>query len=159
MSPERPDPSCFAACVLYAETMNCPSDGTTLLMSERQGIEIDYCPQCRGIWLDRGELDKILERAQAESEAFTAPQAPQHQTPQAPQPPIVPPAAPPLPDHYGQPVPPQPYGYDDRGYDDRGYDDRGKKPRYDDRGRSGYGDPRYRKKKSPFEFLGDIFDS
>jgi Zn-finger nucleic acid-binding protein len=43
--------------------MNCPIDGTTLLMSERQGIEIDYCPQCRGIWLDRGELEKLIERA------------------------------------------------------------------------------------------------
>ncbi len=45
--------------------MNCPTDGTTLQMSERQGIEIDYCPQCRGVWLDRGELDKILERSVA----------------------------------------------------------------------------------------------
>lgn len=52
--------------------MNCPSDGTTLLMSERQGVEVDYCPQCRGIWLDRGELDKILERMQAESDAARA---------------------------------------------------------------------------------------
>ena len=42
--------------------MTCPVDGTTLTMSERQGIEIDYCPQCRGVWLDRGELDKIVER-------------------------------------------------------------------------------------------------
>ena len=42
--------------------MNCPVDGTELRISERQGIEIDYCPQCRGIWLDRGELDKVLER-------------------------------------------------------------------------------------------------
>lgn len=46
--------------------MNCPVDGTTLLMSERQGIEVDYCPECRGIWLDRGELDKLLDRARAE---------------------------------------------------------------------------------------------
>jgi len=38
-------------------------------MSERQGIEIDYCPSCRGVWLDRGELDKIIERANAESPA------------------------------------------------------------------------------------------
>ena len=46
--------------------MKCPScKDVTLTMSERQGIEIDYCPQCRGIWLDRGELDKLLERAQA----------------------------------------------------------------------------------------------
>jgi len=42
--------------------MACPVDGTTLTMSERSGIEIDYCPQCRGVWLDRGELDKIIER-------------------------------------------------------------------------------------------------
>lgn len=42
--------------------MKCPIDDTELVMSERQGIEIDYCPQCRGVWLDRGELDKIIER-------------------------------------------------------------------------------------------------
>ena len=43
--------------------MNCPVDGTALQMTERQGIEIDYCPRCRGVWLDRGELDKLIERA------------------------------------------------------------------------------------------------
>lgn len=43
--------------------MNCPIDGTELRMTDRQGIEIDYCPTCRGIWLDRGELDKIIERS------------------------------------------------------------------------------------------------
>ena len=43
--------------------MNCPVDGAELRISERQGIEIDYCPQCRGVWLDRGELDEIIERA------------------------------------------------------------------------------------------------
>ena len=53
--------------------MACPVDGTTLVMSERSGIEIDYCPQCRGVWLDRGELDKIIER-NAEATA-PAPQA------------------------------------------------------------------------------------
>ncbi|HKX91699.1 MAG TPA: zf-TFIIB domain-containing protein [Sphingomicrobium sp.] len=42
--------------------MACPVDGTALVMSERSGIEIDYCPTCRGVWLDRGELDKIIER-------------------------------------------------------------------------------------------------
>ena len=42
--------------------MKCPVDGATLEMSERQGVEIDYCPTCRGVWLDRGELDKIIER-------------------------------------------------------------------------------------------------
>jgi hypothetical protein len=42
--------------------MNCPVDGTELRVSDRQGVEIDYCPKCRGVWLDRGELDKVLER-------------------------------------------------------------------------------------------------
>lgn len=42
-------------------TMNCPICSVGLIMSERQSIEIDYCPQCRGVWLDRGELDKIIE--------------------------------------------------------------------------------------------------
>ena len=61
--------------------MQCPVCRAPLAMSERQGIEIDYCPQCRGVWLDRGELDKIIERsAPAEPAAPSAPQ------PQAPQP-------------------------------------------------------------------------
>jgi Zn-finger nucleic acid-binding protein len=46
--------------------MKCPTDSATLVMSERAGIEIDYCPECRGVWLDRGELDKILDRATAD---------------------------------------------------------------------------------------------
>lgn len=45
--------------------MNCPIDNTPLAITERQGVEIDYCPQCRGIWLDRGELDKIIEKAES----------------------------------------------------------------------------------------------
>lgn len=40
--------------------MQCPIDQETLMMTERQGIEIDYCPKCRGVWLDRGELDKLI---------------------------------------------------------------------------------------------------
>lgn len=43
--------------------MNCPKCNITLLMTDRQGVEIDYCPQCRGIWLDRGELEKIIDRS------------------------------------------------------------------------------------------------
>lgn len=43
--------------------MKCPIDGETLVISDRSGVEIDYCPKCRGVWLDRGELDKIIERA------------------------------------------------------------------------------------------------
>jgi Zn-finger nucleic acid-binding protein len=57
--------------------MKCPIDGETLVMTDREGVEIDYCPKCRGVWLDRGELDKIIERA--------APAAPPSPEP-APQP-------------------------------------------------------------------------
>ena len=47
--------------------MQCPLCSIELVMSERQGIEIDYCPKCRGVWLDRGELDKIIEKSAASS--------------------------------------------------------------------------------------------
>lgn len=43
--------------------MNCPTCSVSLVMTERSGVEIDYCPKCRGVWLDRGELDKIIERS------------------------------------------------------------------------------------------------
>jgi uncharacterized protein len=75
--------------------MPCPVCKIPLTMSERQGVEIDYCPQCRGIWLDRGELDKILERSAAEAPAPMAPQAP-------------------YPPQTQQQMPPS--GYSDRGY-------------------------------------------
>ena len=45
--------------------MKCTIDDVDLVIAERQGIEIDYCPKCRGIWLDRGELDKLVERSEA----------------------------------------------------------------------------------------------
>jgi Zn-finger nucleic acid-binding protein len=82
--------------------MECPvCPQTALVMSERQGIEIDYCPKCRGVWLDRGELDKILERAATAQPAAAAP---------APQP------------QYQPQAQPAPYG-GSRGYG-RGDDDR-----------------------------------
>ena len=56
--------------------MLCPIDGENLVMTDRSGVEIDYCPKCRGVWLDRGELDKIIDRAQTQA-PVTAP------TPQA----------------------------------------------------------------------------
>jgi len=93
--------------------MKCPNDSATLVMSERSGVEIDYCPECRGVWLDRGELDKILDRAEAEF-AKAAPQ----------QPTVTPAAAPPQ-QQYRQPS----YGQQ---YDDRNRYDR------DDRNRDGY---------------------
>ena len=47
----------------YKETMKCPAcPESALVMTDRQGVEIDYCPDCRGVWLDRGELDKLIER-------------------------------------------------------------------------------------------------
>lgn len=58
--------------------MQCPVCNVALMMSDRNGIEIDYCPQCRGVWLDRGELDKIVER----SNTGPVHQAPQFQQPQ-----------------------------------------------------------------------------
>lgn len=70
--------------------MKCPTCATPdLLMTERLGIEIDYCPQCRGVWLDRGELDKIIDRSMRETA-----QAPAAPAPQAP---------PPMPQPYQQP--------------------------------------------------------
>lgn len=63
--------------------MNCPQCNVLLVMSERSGVEIDYCPQCRGVWLDKGELDKIIERANqfgsGPAEPRQAPQSAPHE--------------------------------------------------------------------------------
>ena len=56
--------------------MKCPNDNATLVMTERSGVEIDYCPECRGVWLDRGELDKIIERSSTPVQG----QAPQYRS-------------------------------------------------------------------------------
>ena len=66
--------------------MDCPVDGTTLVMSERSGIEIDYCPTCRGVWLDRGELDKIIERNAEQQQPAPPPPQQGHWAPQQHQP-------------------------------------------------------------------------
>jgi uncharacterized protein len=111
-----------------------PDCGTDLVMADRSGIEIDYCPQCRGVWLDRGELDKIIERSAA------------YETQMRPAPPDMgqmasqqrPPA---------QPAPPRYRDEDDDDYRRRtgyGYD-------YDD-------DRRYPPHKKKKGFLGDMFD-
>lgn len=61
--------------------MKCPICTTVdLVMSERQGVEIDYCPNCRGIWLDRGELDKILDRVQTQEQPGPGYQQPPQQS-------------------------------------------------------------------------------
>lgn len=98
----------------------CPQDGLTpLIIIERNGIEIDYCPACRGVWLDRGELEKLMDSA-AQMAALGA----QNQArPQTPQPdPLMPPASayPQQPGYSQQPPPPaygaqQPYGYNGSG--------------------------------------------
>ena len=58
--------------------MPCPVCRVPLAMSDRQGIEIDYCPQCRGVWLDRGELDKIVERSVPQGGQAPQPSQPLH---------------------------------------------------------------------------------
>jgi len=85
--------------MIDAVGMPCPVCKVPLVMSERQGVEIDYCPQCRGVWLDRGELDKIIERNAADS----AP-APQAAPPVQPAPqPAYPPQGYAQPPAYAQP--------------------------------------------------------
>ena len=84
--------------------MKCPvCNNVNLVMSERQGIEIDYCPDCRGVWLDRGELDKIIERSAPQEAAVPPPvqqpPQPQYQQPQYAQQP-----------QYQQPYPNQGHG-------------------------------------------------
>lgn len=64
--------------------MKCPVDDTDLVMSERQNVEIDYCPKCRGVWLDRGELDKIIEKVESEAPRQNIEQQP-YQAPSYPQ--------------------------------------------------------------------------
>lgn len=57
------------------QSMLCPACRVPLSMSERQGVEIDFCPQCRGVWLDRGELDKLIERSERAAPPASAPAA------------------------------------------------------------------------------------
>jgi Zn-finger nucleic acid-binding protein len=106
-------------------------------MTERQGIEIDYCPQCRGVWLDRGELDKIIERSMHDAAPPAGATAPQATPPMQQMPPV----------QASQPYQqaPQPY-YDQRhGHDEKyGHD---KKHGYESQG--------YPRKKSVWQELFD----
>jgi hypothetical protein len=83
--------------------MDCPVCRVSLNMTERQGVEIDYCPKCRGVWLDRGELDKIIERAAAEPGPASTPQPSYRPPERAPEP------------QY-RPRDPEPPRYPDQGY-------------------------------------------
>ena len=98
--------------------MLCPVDQIQLTITERQGVEIDYCPRCRGVWLDRGELDKIIERAPA-GQAGYAP----------------------------APYPAAPYP-ERRGYDDDDDDDDDRRRRYAQGGHAGYYGPRRKRRES-----------
>ena len=115
--------------------MNCPIDNTELKMSDRQGIEVDYCPTCRGVWLDRGELDKIIERTALVMEGAA-------------------------PDDFARsarPADTREYRREERRDDDDYYRSR----RGDDDYRHGYGSEHgsdTRKRKSRRSFLGDLFD-
>jgi Zn-finger nucleic acid-binding protein len=91
---------------------DCPRCGVVLTMSERQGIEIDYCPQCRGVWLDRGELDKIIGMSETVGQAPPAAQP----TPGLPAGGWIQPDAPPPPAQ-------QPWGGEHRGHHDDAEDD------------------------------------
>lgn len=87
--------------------MKCPvCTGIDLKIAERQGVEIDYCPECRGVWLDRGELDKIIERSETVAKPYSQPQV-QSQP------------------HYQQPAYNQQYHgkshHDEHGYGQNGY--------------------------------------
>ena len=111
--------------------MLCPVCRTDLMMSDRQGIEIDFCPKCRGVWLDRGELDKIIERSVPHDPPEQAAPA-QYRPPERPA--------------------PGPYRGDEyRRDDDHRYRDDDHRYRDD---RHGHYDPRRRRKS----FLGDLFD-
>lgn len=111
--------------------MKCPVDSIDLIMSERSGVEIDYCPQCRGVWLDRGELDKIIDRANdAMGGGAPAPARPAERAP----------AQPPLYPNF-EPRRDQPR-YDDRKHGKQDYD-------------RGYDNRRHKKKEG---WLGDLFD-
>ncbi|WP_122466365.1 MULTISPECIES: zf-TFIIB domain-containing protein [Brevundimonas] len=108
----------------------CPNDSASMTTVERSGVQFDMCPQCRGVWLDRGELEKLMAASQQEALASAPPPA---------QPAYAPPPQQPYPPQQA----PQPWGRDSRGYDDR--------RRYDD---DDYKRHKYKKKPSIF----DIFD-
>jgi Zn-finger nucleic acid-binding protein len=109
--------------------MKCPVCDVPLSISSREGVEIDFCPQCRGVWLDRGELDKVIERVSA-------------MTPAAP-----------ARDYDDR----RDYRGDDR-RDYRDHDDRRSHRDYDDRRRYDDDDRRYGKKKKRRGFLEDLFE-
>lgn len=129
--------------------MNCPVCNVPLNMMDRQGVEIDYCAKCRGVWLDRGELDKIIERAATGTSGSTASTQQQNQSGFGQTPPQPntqsgfgqPPQYPNNPSGFGQPQ----YPNTQSGYN---------QPQYPN---THYGQPHYKKKKHE-SFLSELFD-
>jgi len=108
----------------------CPNDNGPMQTLERSGVQFDMCPACRGVWLDRGELEKLMDAATADGRASA---------------PVAAPAPAPAPQAYAQPAPPQPSPWGQPQYAQRPRDDR---YRHDD-------DYRYKKKR---DSIFDIFD-
>jgi Zn-finger nucleic acid-binding protein len=106
----------------------CPNDNAAMQTLERSGVQFDMCPTCRGVWLDRGELEKLMEGAVAEGRASA-------------------PAPQPAPVHQTYAPPPQPSPWSGGGYREKPRDDR---YRHDDEG--------YRYKKKKRDSIFDIFD-
>jgi len=125
--------------------MLCPNCNIVMRMAVREGVEIDYCPNCRGIWLDKGELDKLMDRA-AEAARPAAPVRPS-----APPPPPQPPQAPPA-----RSRPSEEYDFDDEMSRSPRYDR--ERRRDDDRERRYDDDERYDGRKRKRGFLDNIFD-
>ena len=131
--------------------MYCPTcREVQLMMTDRQGIEIDYCPQCRGVWLDRGELDKLIERAtlnnQNPATGTTVPLNSPGGQPQAPNYPVQPPPGQQPYNQHQQPYQ-QPYNQHQQHYNQQHYDQQ----YYN---KHGY----YPKRKKRESFLDDLFD-
>ena len=117
----------------------CPNDNTAMQTVKRAAVEFDMCPQCRGVWLDRGELEKLMEMSREEGEQAAPAPGPAAQVYQQP-----------------APMPQQPGGYEPRyhgGYGERG--EHGERGEYGERG--GHYGPGGRRRKRGFD-LFDIFD-
>lgn len=139
--------------------MQCPNDQATLVMSERSGIEIDYCPVCRGVWLDRGELDKIVERASAGPASTPGVQSQPLPSAGYPQPGYAPGMAVPRNGYASPRSPGSPSSWDEqagRGYGRPGYDQPGYGQQY---GQQQYGQQQYgRGGKRRGNWLSELFD-
>ncbi|MBD2847903.1 zf-TFIIB domain-containing protein [Paenibacillus sp. IB182496] len=148
--------------------MNCPvCDGIRMREVEREGVMIDVCPQCKGVWLDRGELDKLMKGVHDMQDELNAREEEMARDGYGMTPPPQPPGGlgtpPPRPEYGTPPMNNGQYGHQPPAYGSGGYrQDSGRLDAYDDRYRSGsdkHGYPyRKKKKKSVLDVFGDLFD-